>query len=201
MCLGGGCAISVRDVNSQSIVRELCGIEAQLVCDPVILYGYEEEQKEFIPTEKNYIAVYAYDNRMNDDDEVSRIREYAKKRNLKIFSVGYYHKWCDKCIDASPVELLGWIRNAELVVTDTFHGSVMSIICNTPMAVKLRGNANKLAYLLSEYGLSDRIMDSFDSLEKVAGNTVNFENVNNLLIEKRAESLSFLKTAIGDREE
>ena len=69
------------------------------------------------------------------------------------------------------------------------------------MAVKLRGNANKLAYLLSEYGLSDRIMDSFDSLEKVAGNTVNFENVNNLLIEKRAESLSFLKTAIGDREE
>ena len=199
--LRGFCAISVRDVNSQSIVRELCGIEAQLVCDPVILYGYEEEQKEFVPTEKNYIVVYAYDNRMNDDDEVSRIREYAKKRNLKIFSVGYYHKWCDKCINASPVELLGWIRNAELVVTDTFHGSVMSIICNTPMAVKLRGNANKLAYLLSEYGLSDRIMDSFDSLEKVAGNTVNFENVNNLLIEKRAESLSFLKTAIGDREE
>ena len=56
-------------------------------------------------------------------------------------------------------ELLGWIKHASMVVTDTFHGTVMSIICNTPVVVKLRGNQNKLEFLLSEYGLLNRAIE------------------------------------------
>lgn len=189
-------AISVRDQNSQSIIKELCNIEVPLVCDPVILYGYEREMEEFKPAESGYIVVYAYDNRMNDPEEVQAVKAYAHTHGLKIYSVGYYHKWCDKCINASPTELLGWIRNAELTVTDTFHGSVISIICNTPMVVKLRGNANKLAYLLSEYGLSDRIMESFNEIEKVADQGINFNSVNAVLKEKRETSKRYLISAI-----
>ncbi|MDO5785718.1 MAG: polysaccharide pyruvyl transferase family protein [Eubacteriales bacterium] len=189
-------AISVRDQNSQSIIKQLCNKEAPLVCDPVILYGYGKEMEEFKPTESGYIVVYAYDNRMNDPEEVEAVRAYAHAHGLKIYSVGYYHKWCDRCIDASPTELLGWIRNAELTVTDTFHGSIISIICNTPLAVKLRGNANKLAYLLSEYGLSDRIMETFSDLEQVASRRINFSKVNAILKEKREASKRYLISAI-----
>lgn len=191
-------AISVRDQNSQSVIKELCNKEVPLVCDPVILYGYKNEMNQFKPSVQGYIVIYAYDNRMNDAAEVQAIKAYAKERGLKIYSVGYYHKWCDRNIDASPVELLGWIRNADLTITDTFHGSVISIICNTPMAVKLRDNANKLAYLLSEYGLSDRIMDSFNDLGKVTKLFIDFEDVNRRLEEKRMASLQYLKSAIED---
>ena len=191
-------AISVRDQNSQSVIKELCSMDVPLVCDPVILYGYSSEMDQFKPSESDYIVVYAYDNRMNDPAEVQAIKVYAKEHGLKVYSVGYYHKWCDKNIDASPTELLGWIRNADLTITDTFHGSVISIICNTPMAVKLRGNANKLAYLLSEYGLSDRIMDTFNDLGKVTKLPIDFEDVNRKLEEKRMASLQYLKSAIED---
>ena len=190
--LNGFKAISVRDQNSQTIIRELCGKEVSLVCDPVILYGYKKEMEEFKPTASGYIVIYAYDNRMNDLDEVRAVKDYAKMHGLKIYSVGYYHKWCDKNIDASPIELLGWIRNADLTITDTFHGSVISIVCNTPMAVKLRDNANKLAYLLSEYGLNDRVMETFSDLERVANREIDFNSVNSILNEKRRFSKKYL---------
>ncbi len=191
-------AISVRDQNSQSVIKELCNKDVPLVCDPVILYGYKKEMGQFVPPEAGYIVIYAYDNRMNDEEEVKAIKAYAKEHGLKIYSVGYYHKWCDRNIDASPTELFGWIRNADLTITDTFHGSVISIICNTPMAVKLRGNANKLSYLLSEYGLSDRIMDTFIDLAKVTKLPIDFDDVNRRLEEKREASLLYLKHAIED---
>lgn len=132
-------AVSVRDQNSLETVKKTADIDATLVCDPVILYGYEKDMQSFRPPIKDYILIYSYDKNLNDTAEYNYIKAYADKHSLKIVSVGYYHRWC-KCIDASPFELLGWIKNATLVVTDTFHGSVVSIICNTTMVVKLRGN-------------------------------------------------------------
>ena len=191
-------AISVRDLNSQNIIKELCGNEVPVVCDPVILYGYEKEMLEFKPKESGYVVIYAYDNRMNNKKEVNAIKSYAHKHGLKIYSVGYYHEWCDKCVNASPIELLGWIKNAELTITDTFHGAVISIICKTPMAVKIRGNANKLAHLLSEFGLSDRIMDTFSDLEKVADKKIDFMSVDKILREKRKASMRCLISALEE---
>ena len=190
-------AVSVRDKNSLETVKKTAGIDATLVCDPVILYGYKKEMQSFIPPIKNYILIYSYDKNLNDVAEYSYIEKYAKKHNLKIVSVGYYHRWC-KCIDASPIELLGWIKNANLIVTDTFHGSVMSIICNTPAVVKLRGNQNKLKFLLSEYGLLDRTISNFNELETIADRPVDFDIVNEAIKERRATSMKFLDDELAN---
>lgn len=190
-------ALSVRDQNSQNIVRQLTGIDVPLVCDPVLLYGYQTEMGEKKPGESDYILVYAYDGRMNDADEVAAIQAYAKAQDKKLYSVGYYHKWCNRNINVSPEQLLRYIRNASLVITDTFHGAVMSIICNTPMAVKIRGNTNKLRYLLTEYGLADQIMADFSELESVSNHHIDFEAVNQIVREKRDSSMEYLKNALG----
>jgi len=189
-------AISVRDLNSKYIVKELCGRDVPMVCDPVILYGYKSEMDEFVPKDKDYILIYAYDSRMNDVIEVNLIQRYAKRYGMRLYSVGYFHKWCDKNINASPTELLGWIKNANCVITDTFHGAVMSIICNTKMAVKIRNNANKLQSLLSEYALEKQIICSFEELEGVIDNTIDFQHINEQLDIKRNEAIKYLKGAI-----
>ena len=190
-------AVSVRDQNSMKTVKRIAGIDATLVCDPVILYGYEKEMKSFTPPMKDYILIYSYDKNLNDAAEYNYIRKYAEKRNLKIVSVGFYHKWC-KSIDASPFELLGWIKNASLVITDTFHGSVMSIICNTPAVVKFRGNQNKLRFLLSEYGLLDRTISDFSEMEAVANKSVDFNAVNAAIMERREVSMKFLDDTLAN---
>lgn len=188
-------AVSVRDQNSQDIISRLAGIKAELVCDPVILYGYSNEMRAFIPTMKDYILIYAYDKNLNTASEYEPIKAYAEKLGLKVVSVGYHHKWC-KSVNADPIELLGWIRNARLIVTDTFHGAVMSIICNTPVAVKLRGNQNKLKFLLSEYGLTERIISDFTELERVAKQAVDFNVVNSAVQKRRSASMQYLNESL-----
>ncbi len=190
-------AVSTRDQNSANIVKALTGRDATLVCDPVILYGYKKEMQEFVPPEKDYIILYSYENNLNDAETVKAIQAYARKNNLKVYATAYYHGWCDKNIQSTPNELLGWIRNAKMVVTDTFHGSVISLVCGTPMVVKLRGNQNKLGFLMEEYGLSDRIIDGFDQFETVADTAVDFDAVNQKIEARREAALQFLKDALS----
>ena len=189
-------SVAVRDNNSMSIVKELADIDATLVCDPVILYGYEREIEEYVPQDDKYVVVYAYDKNLNDPKETTRIVDYAHSKGWQVCSVGYHHNWCDRNVAATPNELLGWINHAQLVFTDTFHGSVLSIICNTPMIVKLRGNENKLHFLLSEYGLLERVVHGFDGIGAVAEKTIDFEKVNRIIQERRKVSMDYLVKAL-----
>lgn len=192
--------ISVRDENSRSIVERLTGKSPLVVCDPVILYGFQEEQNKAtvkIPNQK-YLLIYAYDNNMNDDVEVHRIKEYAKSKGLLVASVGFYHKWADKNINANPMELLQYFKNAECVVTDTFHGSVISLITNAQFVAKLRGNGNKLADLLNRFSVSERITEDFSDLENLCNSKIDYITVNGKLEASRKESLRFIENCLTD---
>lgn len=185
--------LSVRDRNSMRIVRDLTGREPVPVCDPVILYGYEREMAAFPPVNlPPYLLVYAYDRNMNDPAEVERIRTFARRHGLKIVSPGFYHQWADWNVNADPVELLRYFKNARFVVTDTFHGCVMSIITERNMAVKLRGNENKLFNLLEEYGLTGRILSDDWNLDALFSGTVNYETLHGEVLRRRGQSMSYL---------
>src|SRR5699024_5817420 len=54
--------ISVRDINTQEIIKDISGKEPIQVCDPVILYGYIREKEKFKKMiSDNYLLIYAYD--------------------------------------------------------------------------------------------------------------------------------------------
>lgn len=189
--------LSMRDQNSLKIASELTNRDVKLVCDPVILYGYEYEIKNL--PENNlppYMLVYAYDQNMNDPAEVEKIKDYAKRNGLKIVSPGFWHSWADYNINVAPIELLGYFKHAKCVVTDTFHGSVMSIITGKELAVKLRGNANKLLNLLDEYGLKNRVIDDFFNLDAIFTNHVDYNHVNSEISRRRTESMRYLTKMI-----
>ncbi len=194
--------VSVRDKNSQDIVVRLTGDVPALVCDPVLLYGYVDEIKQLRkPDLPPYLLVYAYDNRMNDKQEVERIKEYARKLGLKIVSPGFYHKWSDYNVNIDPVGLLAYFKYAQCVVTDTFHGSVMSIITQSQFVVKTRDNSNKLVNLLNEYGLTDRISVSLDDLEGRFASAIDFSAVEVEVVRRRAESMKYLDQMIKKADE
>lgn len=190
--------LGMRDQNSINIAEELTGKKATLVCDPVILYGYEKEiASKTRPMSDKYMIVYAYDQRMNAPEEVADIKAYARNHGLKIVSPGFFHKWVDKNVNCDPIELLNWFQHAECVVTDTFHGCVMSIITGREMAVKLRDNANKLYNLMTEYEITDRKVDDKMDLEGVFGHKVNWEATNKQVKARRAASLAYIKEMIA----
>ena len=191
-------ALSVRDENTRSIVAARTDRAVDIVCDPVLLYDFREERKAGKrPTGKKYCIVYSYDNHMNDKETVSAIRAYAGERGLKVYSVGYYHKWCDRNINLSPLALFAWFENAECVFTDTFHGTVVSLACHTEFVAKVSGNANKLAFLLGQYGVEDRRANTFGDIPKITSRKTDYAAVNRRIEEIRAHSLDFLTSALG----
>lgn len=193
------CGLSVRDENSREAVEKLTGINPKLVCDPALLYGYEEEiAKMEKPIKENYLLVYAYDGRMDTLEEVAAIKAYAKAHGLKTLSPGFYHPWVDYNINVDPVNLLGYFKHASGVVTDTFHGSVMSIITDASMTVCTReSNHFKLYNLLAEYGLENRIVTSWDMLPKVLDVPVDFNPVHEQVKARRADAMSYLDEMIA----
>lgn len=189
--------LGMRDQNSAYIARELTGKNAELVCDPVILYGYEKEISSMHrPLKDRYMVIYSYDNYLNEKYEILAIKQYAKEHNLKIISPGFFHKWVDRNINCNPIELLNWFRHAECVVTNTFHGCVMSIITGREMVVKLRDNGNKLFNLMQEYKITNRILDERMNLEELFSQKVNWNIINIEIKERRASSLEYLKRMI-----
>ncbi len=194
---------SVRDENSKFIVESFSEKTPPIVCDPVILHGYTDEiyraRKNQKKTDKKYILVYSYDSTMNEGDNIEKIRTYAKSKGLKLYSVGFYHKWCDKNINVDPLGIFDWFVGAEEVITDTFHGAVLSIVTNSTVFVKLKPtNRNKLLWLMKEYGLEDRVLDDFSELSIVSKKDIDFIKVNALVEEKREYSLKYLKGALAD---
>ena len=191
------CGLGMRDLNSVRIGEQLTGEMPVCVCDPVILYGYKKEMEgKCRPIQEKYMVVYAYDQRMNDAAEISAIRVFARNHSLRIISPGFYHRWVDRNVNPTPDEIFNWFKYAECVVTDTFHGAVISLITGREFAVKIRDNGNKLLNLLQEYKVTKRIIGDNWDLEELFSIGINWEEVNNELSIRRNDSMQFLKHMI-----
>lgn len=91
--------------------------------DPTFLYDYKEYEHS-LPVDK-YILVYSFSEWKNYG---AKVREYAKEHDLKIVSIGRKICWADKSYDIIGLEeWLGAFASAELVITDSFHGTVFAL--------------------------------------------------------------------------
>lgn len=195
--LGSMLGLSMRDKNSIAVAKEFTGRDAELVCDPVILYGYHKEIEGLTKPEiPKYLLVYAYESRLNDPKEYQPILDYAHKNGMIVVCPGFFHGWADKNINTDPVELLRYFKYAECSVTDTFHGCVMSLITSCDMAVIIRDNANKLLNLMDEYMILDRKLDENMKLDEVYKRKVNWKLTKKQIDERRSSSKDYLKRMI-----
>lgn len=191
---------SVRDKNSYEIIKKLTGKEASINIDPVLLYDFDDiEIKQ--PQIKDYILVYAYSGRINAKQEISAIKAFAKKYKKKLVCVNEMQTWCDEFIYAHPFDLLSYFKYADYVVTDTFHGAVISIKYNIPFVQFVReskgySNNQKIGYLLASFGLEDRILQKPENLEKVMLKPIAYEKVNEILINEKTKAIDYLKRVL-----
>ncbi|MEG0155139.1 MAG: polysaccharide pyruvyl transferase family protein, partial [Lachnospiraceae bacterium] len=192
-------ALSVRDEHSADLVKLLTENSPEIVCDPVILYDFEKMKVSVRPLKK-YLLLYSMDRFMIADNEIAAIKQFAQKKHLITVSVGTYHAWCDKNISCNCLEWLEYFRRAECVITDTFHGLVLSSITNRPMAVYVRSlNSNKLVDMLKRTGLSNRQIKIFDLnyLSDIFEQQIDFRELNRKIKEMREHSNNYLEHALS----
>lgn len=174
-------ALSARDAHTKDMIFHMTGRRVPIVNDPVLLYNGSKFMVPIKRIKKQYILIYSYDRNMVDQEEVRNIKCYAKKHGLITVSLGTYHKWCNKNIVCNAREWYSYFKNADCVITDTFHGSVVAIKnhCNVAVFIRKSINAFKLESLLRETGLESRRLKSISAgnLEYVLSKPIDYEKV------------------------
>ena len=186
-------AISVRDTNSLLVVKDLLGKEPFMNIDPVLMFDYHKYAVE--PEEKDYIVVYSYPNRIKGKDEINAIKRFAKEKGKKLISICFYFPWCDETVIPHPFEVLGYMKNASYIITDTFHGCVMSIKFNKQFVALVRdSNRQKMSSLLDQFGLGERMCEAFDDLQERIERPIIYSPVNNQIAEETKKSIEYLRS-------
>ncbi len=192
--LGEFDALSVRDGHSVKMVQSLCSITPEQHIDPVLLYDFPEVDN--IPIEKkDYIVVYAYADRLSAT-ECEAVRAFARKHNKKILSLGFCQPFCDEFVLATPLEVLAYVKHADYVITDTFHGTVFSIKYGKRFATMVRdSNRQKLTGLLDVFELGDHRLEDMRYIEDVLSRDFS-DKAKSLLKEQQRKALCYLQCEV-----
>lgn len=206
--------ISMRENAGSKIVKELTGRDVPVVVDPVMLLTKEEWEKE-IPVKKVVDEPYIFAYFLGKSKENrSKIMELKEKTGLKI--VTFHHMDCynkadvgfGDCAlyDVGPEEFLNLIRNAEYVCTDSFHGSVFSLIHHKKLMIFNRytdsskvSKNSRIDSLSANLGLEDRRFNGGNLLDIL--NEMDYASIDKKVEEMRAKSKQFLDTALAFCEE
>lgn len=193
-------AVSVRDKNTFEFVKTIAGVESVYNLDPVLIYPFDEEIKEAektIDINEKYMIVYAYVGRINDKNEIEAIKRYASKNGLKTYCVGGAQTWCDAFPAWTPFQVLAAFKNAQCIVTDTFHGTVMSAKYNKPFATIVRdSNANKLVDLLNRLSLTDHMVSNPNDIESILDSKSDYKVFNRIIEEEIANTQRYLSDSL-----
>lgn len=192
--LSGMDFISVRESSGLAILEQLGIQSAVTVVDPVFLLGREEW--ESLTGEESfdqpYILVYDFD--QNPAVEAFAKR-YAEKNNVKIYSF-LSVPYCDRSFEQEgPLMFAALIRNADFVISNSFHATAFSLIFEKQFAVFKRqeGINTRMVDLLSSVGLSDRLLESGE--EDPA--PVCFDEARTKLNKKIGESKKYIDTVLS----
>lgn len=183
-------AISVRDMYSKETLEEVLEKEVVVVLDPTLLVDNEffflKEKKGLINEE--IILIYSYGENF-DKNLIIQIQEEAKKYKCKLLSIGMYFEWCDYNLCCTPEEFLGYVHQAKMVITDTFHGSVFSMIYKKNVSIIL-GKNRKVIEFVKQMGLEKFV---YKNKFKVCNNFMDeWQNAYNSLNKYKVQSQEYL---------
>ena len=98
---------------------------------------------------------------------------------------------------------MAYFKNAEEVITDTFHGSIFSVITHRKFTTLIRksvdnsyGNEEKLSDLLQRLGLADRMTTNIKDVENINMQEVDYVRVDNFLKKQREVAKEYLRKNI-----
>lgn len=189
---------SARDKNTGVVLQQLTNKTPMYHLDPVLVSDFSEQVTLHVQL-KDYIIIYAYPGRITPQ-EAEAIKAYAKKKQKRLLCLGGYLDFCDEYRICTPFEVLAYFQKADCIITDTFHGSIFSIITNRPFATLVRptrnqsyGNEEKLTDLLSRLELTERICYQIEDVWDVLERPINYEKTNEIIQKEKARSREYLR--------
>ncbi len=202
-------ALSSRELRGSQIIKELTGIDAVTVCDPTLLLS-GEEWLELIPDKRVVEGPYIFAYFLGENEEHrAETLKFAKEKNLPVVTVPFLDHFveCDQTFgdkqmfDMDSTDFVNLIRNAEYICTDSFHGSVFSILNHKQFVTFSRFSDNskqsrnsRIESLFSLTGLEERHCSK--NVSDIIDNEINYHDVEEKVRLMREKSLAYLENAL-----
>ena len=168
-------SISVREPSGVQLVEELTGKKATVCCDPVFLLNRKEwdeiEKEAIVKVSEKYILVYALYYMFDPYPELLHIIDHVQKElGCKVVYLDgrkedAFRPNSKVMKSEGPADFIRLIKNAEIVITTSFHGTAFSIIYNKPLMAVVRNKDktdSRISSLMKELNFEDSIV-LFDS--------------------------------------
>lgn len=182
-------SLSARESSVRDVISEITGREVSLVCDPVFLLEKNEWEKTCSSVkEKRYVLLYSL---MESREAHDTAQSICYKFGLELIEVtGSVRKQvatknCKQSLDA--FELISYIRDADFVVSTSFHGVAFSVIFQKNfVALGMGKKSGRVSSLLQYLGISNRLIEGYsDSCTSPVNYTEVTPKLNTLVSESK----------------
>lgn len=200
--------ISVRENSGAQVVWEVAGKKAAVVLDPTLLLNKDQWNQIAVPKrqfKKKYILCYFLNYTFNAFPYVDQLADYMQQETgYEIVRVarpphklGLSHTHYR--IGASPEEFLALVRDAEMVLTTSFHGTAFAVNYGKPVFTVVQdrnASDSRQVSLMCNLGLEDQILSITDSMPDRSRFTYDVLTEQKRLEALRQQSKIYLKQAL-----
>ena len=152
-------AISVREKQGAQLLDQRCGIKSEVVLDPTLLVNIDHWKQLEKKVKRNDKYIFCYFLNKNHRYKES-VQEYAKKKDIEVIGCSANSEdasWMTVLgNEIGPCEFLWLIHHAEAVFTDSYHGTIFSLLYHKPFITFERfANTDKICQNSRIYQLDD----------------------------------------------
>lgn len=206
--------ITIREKECAKQLERITGKEVGVILDPTLLFGVKEWMKVKKEISCNgYVLNYFLGKSILGREKSIII---AKKRSVELYHFPQlsleYTKVDDilptntELWDVSPFEWISWIENAGIIITDSFHMTVFSIMLHKEFYVIVKDEKNlqqnnRIINLLKLVGLESRFVRAEQLVEitEKQRKSVNWSKIDQILENERKKSLLFVDTIVSKK--
>ncbi len=192
--------LSVREEVCADKIESILSVRPEIVADPTLAIPRKHWESILAPVSglpEKYILFYTV---LSAPWVVEYVKKLSRETGLPVvaahpqnaFEMGANFQRADR---SGPAEFFSLIKNAELVVTSSFHGTVFSTIFARPFVSLILGEGNRISAFLSHAGLECRGFRS--TPDNIDLYNVDFTRAEEFLAETKQANLDFLKRSIN----
>lgn len=190
--------ISVREKTGQQLLKELFNVDSQVVVDPTMLHSDYREIIDDIPKTNDVICYLL--NRTQEQLNASRYISQKLGSKAKLLTSVLPIRGFEYVYPPSIENWIKYIGGAKLVITDSFHGVVFSLLYKRNFMVLAvnNGKNSRLLDLLEVVGLKNRYFTNFEELKSsdIYKLDIDYSVILPILESKRKVSLEYLKNVL-----
>ena len=197
-------AVSVREKEGSELLKSRCNIDSAVVLDPTLLVDvsvYEKMQRKVHGNHKPFLFCYFLNKEHQYKENVER---YAHEHNLQIVGVSDKASdsdWMKRLTGLGADHFLWLINNAETIMTDSYHGSIFSLLFHKNLWIFQRFEESnpicqnsRIRQLRNNFNLGQRIIMATSPIDD--SKAIDYNYFESRLKELRSSSLDFLKKAL-----